>query len=211
MVKLLMWAVGVHLAFAPLSILVVDHFYHGLTDYTQYIGQGAVLAENFTSLHFTLAGSTVKSPVGAWRREHRRRPRVRRRRREQAGRLLRLRVARLPRVGLLLQGVLDHLPRRTASAVCADDLLPAVAPVLDGRHHQGIDHVSVARGRRLRGGPPADAAAGRCDSADRGGRHRTVRPPAGAAPVPRRGGIGNPVPCPRRRDRCVHSGGSGSW
>jgi len=62
--RLLMWAAVVHIAFAPISIYVVDHYYRGLTDYNHYIGQGAVLAKNFDALHFTLAGSTLKSPVG---------------------------------------------------------------------------------------------------------------------------------------------------
>jgi hypothetical protein len=60
----LMAACITHLAFAPISIWVVDHFYHGITDYTKYVNQGAILAHNFDSFHFTTAGSGT-SAVGA--------------------------------------------------------------------------------------------------------------------------------------------------
>jgi hypothetical protein len=63
--KLLMWAVSIHILFAPLSSWVIDHFYGGLTDYHKYIGQGVILGQNFDSFQFTLSGTHLTSPVGA--------------------------------------------------------------------------------------------------------------------------------------------------
>lgn len=62
--RLLMWAVGIHLLFAPLQIWVVDHVYHGISDYNRYVNQGAILARNFDHFNFSMAGTNVK-PIGA--------------------------------------------------------------------------------------------------------------------------------------------------
>ncbi len=63
--RIVMWGLGVHLLFAPISIYVVQHNYKGLTDYTKYLSQGALLARNFDSFHFTLSGTSLHSAIGA--------------------------------------------------------------------------------------------------------------------------------------------------
>ncbi len=63
--KLLMWGAVLHMAFAPLSITIVAKYFGGLTDYSQYVGQGVILAHNFDAFHFTLAGTKLTSPVGS--------------------------------------------------------------------------------------------------------------------------------------------------
>lgn len=62
--KLLMYGVTLHLLYAPLSTWVIDHYYGGITDYHKYIGQGVILAKNFDSFQFTLAGTHLQT-VGA--------------------------------------------------------------------------------------------------------------------------------------------------
>lgn len=59
LVRLIMWAAAVHMIFAPLQIFIVDHYYHGITDYNRYVDQGAVLARRFDALH-GLSGTNVK-------------------------------------------------------------------------------------------------------------------------------------------------------
>lgn len=44
-----------HLICAPLQIWVVDHLYQGISDYTRYDSQGALLANGFRHLDFSLA------------------------------------------------------------------------------------------------------------------------------------------------------------
>jgi hypothetical protein len=52
--KFLMWAVVIHLVFAPLQIWVVDHYYHGITDYNRYVDQGAVIGHHFDHFQFSV-------------------------------------------------------------------------------------------------------------------------------------------------------------
>jgi len=54
--RLLMAAVVAHLLFSSVNLWVVDHIYHGVTDYTRYIDQGATLARRFDKFNFSTAG-----------------------------------------------------------------------------------------------------------------------------------------------------------
>ena len=58
---LLMAAVVTHLIFSSVQLWVVDHIYHGVTDYTRYINQGAILAHRYRSFNFSTAG--INPPV----------------------------------------------------------------------------------------------------------------------------------------------------
>ena len=58
--NLLMAGVVAHLFFTIVQIWVVDHIYHGLTDYNRYVNQGAVLAHRFDSFNFSTAGLNIK-------------------------------------------------------------------------------------------------------------------------------------------------------
>lgn len=53
-----------HLVCAPLQIYVIDHFYHGVSDWTRYVHQGALLADNWRAGHFTTAGTGIGGLVG---------------------------------------------------------------------------------------------------------------------------------------------------
>ncbi len=53
-----------HLLCAPLQILVVDHFYHGVADWLRYDHQGALLADNWRAGQFTLSGTGITRIVG---------------------------------------------------------------------------------------------------------------------------------------------------
>ncbi len=63
LVKILVWSFAFHLVCAPAQIFVVDHFYHHIADWTRYNTQGSILAPNFRSLNFTLAGANVRGIV----------------------------------------------------------------------------------------------------------------------------------------------------
>jgi hypothetical protein len=52
-----------HLLSAPLQIWVVDHIYQGIADYNRYDAQGAVLAEGFRHLNFSLAPAHLQGIV----------------------------------------------------------------------------------------------------------------------------------------------------
>ncbi len=54
--QLLLAAVITHLVFSSVQLWVVDHIYHGVTDYTRYINQGAILAKRYHSFNFSNAG-----------------------------------------------------------------------------------------------------------------------------------------------------------
>lgn len=61
----LLWACLVlHFLAAPAQIFVIDHVYHGVADFNTYIREGSLLAPNFRSLHFTLAGSGITRILG---------------------------------------------------------------------------------------------------------------------------------------------------
>jgi hypothetical protein len=59
LVRLIMWAGALHMLFAPMQIWVVDHYYHGITDYNRYVDQGSVLARRFDAFH-GLSGTNTK-------------------------------------------------------------------------------------------------------------------------------------------------------
>jgi hypothetical protein len=59
--RLLMAAVIAHLLFSSVQLWVVDHVYHGVTDYTRYINQGAILAKRYDSFNISTAG--ISPPV----------------------------------------------------------------------------------------------------------------------------------------------------
>jgi hypothetical protein len=54
--RLLIAAVVTHLVFSSIQLWVVDHIYHGVTDYTRYINQGAILAKRYRTFNFSNAG-----------------------------------------------------------------------------------------------------------------------------------------------------------
>lgn len=64
LVKVLVWCLILHFLSAPMQIFVVDHVYHGVSDFTRYIDQGARMAPNFRTGHFTTAGSGIRTVLG---------------------------------------------------------------------------------------------------------------------------------------------------
>jgi hypothetical protein len=59
LVRILTMSLVLHLLAAPAQVFVVEHFYHGIADWTRYVGQGATLSKNFRQFNFTTAGSDV--------------------------------------------------------------------------------------------------------------------------------------------------------
>ena len=101
-----------HLVFSWVQLWVVDHVYHGITDYNRYINQGAILARRFD--HFNFATGGIQPPVkvlGAGLGQRRRRRGDGHRRRQQAGAVLRLQLVRVPRHHRLLPRLSRHVPR----------------------------------------------------------------------------------------------------
>jgi hypothetical protein len=64
LVRVLTWCLVLHLLSAPLQIFVVDHVYHGVSDFTRYVEQAARMAPNFRSVHFTTVGSGIRTVLG---------------------------------------------------------------------------------------------------------------------------------------------------
>jgi len=62
--RILVWCLILHFVSAPLQIYVVDHVYHGVSDFTRYVDQGSRMAPNFRAAHFTTAGSGIRSILG---------------------------------------------------------------------------------------------------------------------------------------------------
>ena len=58
--RIVMVSVALHLIAAPTQIYVVNHYYHGITDFNRYVNQGAILAPRFRSFNFSLAGTNQK-------------------------------------------------------------------------------------------------------------------------------------------------------
>lgn len=58
--RIVMISVALHLIAAPTQIYVVNHYYHGITDFTRYVNQGAILAPRFRTFNFSLAGTNQK-------------------------------------------------------------------------------------------------------------------------------------------------------
>jgi len=63
LLRILTWSLVIHLLAAPAQIFVVDHFYHGVADWIRYDTQGSILAPNFRTFNFTLAGANVRGIV----------------------------------------------------------------------------------------------------------------------------------------------------
>jgi hypothetical protein len=59
--RLLVVAAIAHLIFSGIQLFVVNHVYHGITDYNRYINQGAILARRFDRFNFTTGG--IQPPV----------------------------------------------------------------------------------------------------------------------------------------------------
>jgi len=59
LVRILTISLVLHLLAAPAQIFTVDHFYHGISDWTRYVGQGATLSGNFRHFNFTTTGTDV--------------------------------------------------------------------------------------------------------------------------------------------------------
>ena len=116
--RIIMVAVVVHLFFTVIQVWVVDHVYHGITDYTRYVDQGATLAHRFDAFNFSLTGTNI-TVLGIGCRGRGGRHRVRHRRRQQARRLLRVQLARLLLGAAVLPGLRHHLPRGRSSALRA--------------------------------------------------------------------------------------------
>ena len=64
LVTLLMIALVLHFLGGPAQILVDNHVYHGVSDFTGYVHQGATLSQNFRSFHFTIHGAGLRSVLG---------------------------------------------------------------------------------------------------------------------------------------------------
>jgi hypothetical protein len=62
--KVLLASLILHLACAPLQILVVNHFYNGVADWLRYTHQGALLADNWRNFQFTTEGTGIGGIVG---------------------------------------------------------------------------------------------------------------------------------------------------
>ncbi len=63
LVRILTISLVLHLLAAPGQIFVVDHFYHGIADWTRYVTQGAQLAPDFRHFNFTTANANVRQIV----------------------------------------------------------------------------------------------------------------------------------------------------
>jgi hypothetical protein len=64
LVRILTWCLILHFASAPMQIFVVDHVYHGISDFTRYVHQGSLMAPNFRAGQFTTAGSGIRTVLG---------------------------------------------------------------------------------------------------------------------------------------------------
>jgi hypothetical protein len=62
--RLLMAALILHFVGSAVLIFVDNHVYHGVTDFTQYVHQGAVASKNFRSFDFSLHGTGIRNAVG---------------------------------------------------------------------------------------------------------------------------------------------------
>jgi hypothetical protein len=63
LIKVMTVSLILHLLAAPAQIFVTQHFYHGISDWTRYTHQGALLAPDFRHFNFTLAGANVRQIV----------------------------------------------------------------------------------------------------------------------------------------------------
>ena len=59
--RLLILAAIAHLFFCGVQLYIVNHVYHGITDYNRYINQGALLSKRFHQFNFSTAG--INPPI----------------------------------------------------------------------------------------------------------------------------------------------------
>jgi hypothetical protein len=64
LVSLVMIALVLHFLAGPAQILIDNHIYHGVADFSGYVHQGAVISGNFRSFHFTTQGAQLRSILG---------------------------------------------------------------------------------------------------------------------------------------------------
>ncbi len=62
--RLLMWAMVTHLVFVLAALYVINHVYHGVTDYTRYVNQGAIIGRHFDRFDFTLQPTVANHLLG---------------------------------------------------------------------------------------------------------------------------------------------------
>jgi hypothetical protein len=62
--SLLMICFFLHMLGGPAQILVDNHVYHGVSDFTGYVHQGATLSTDFRAFHFTTSGAHLRSVLG---------------------------------------------------------------------------------------------------------------------------------------------------
>jgi hypothetical protein len=63
LLKLLMVSLILHLLAAPGQVYVVNHVYHGISDWNRYVHQGALLSSDFRHFNFTTANADVRQIV----------------------------------------------------------------------------------------------------------------------------------------------------
>ncbi len=63
LIKVMTVSLILHLLAGSAQIFVTQHFYHGISDWTRYTHQGALLAPDFRHFNFTLAGANVRQIV----------------------------------------------------------------------------------------------------------------------------------------------------
>lgn len=63
LVRVMVISLILHLLAAPAQIFVIDHFYHGIADWSRYTHQGSILAPNFRRFNFTFAGADLRGIV----------------------------------------------------------------------------------------------------------------------------------------------------
>jgi ABC-type multidrug transport system fused ATPase/permease subunit len=63
LVRIMTVGLLLHLLAAPAQIFVVNHFYHGISDWIRYTHQGSILGPNFRRFDFTTAGANVRQII----------------------------------------------------------------------------------------------------------------------------------------------------
>ncbi len=63
LLRVLTVSLVLHLLAAPSQIFVVNHFYHGISDWNRYVHQGALLSSDFRHFNFTTANADVRQIV----------------------------------------------------------------------------------------------------------------------------------------------------
>jgi hypothetical protein len=64
LVSLLMIGLLLHFLGSGAQIFIDNHVYHGVSDFSGYVHQGATLSRNFRSFNFTTSGAGIRSVVG---------------------------------------------------------------------------------------------------------------------------------------------------